>query len=219
MTPIQILLYLAALYNLALTIIIIWKSHAGRAGGSFAWYVFSTAAWAGLVATMQFPNSQATAKLLAQSTFECGTFIGISWIWFCANFPFRSLRFSKIATVIILLGLPWLVLSWTDLIIKRAFYVSWGLETEPGSLDGLWALWVYVGAIAGMVHMAYKVKLTRGLERLQVRYILLGSIGLLVIGTWPNVILPWMTHSSRYAMYGPLASLFVTTTTTYAIVR
>jgi two-component system nitrogen regulation sensor histidine kinase GlnL len=218
MTFIQVILFLAAIYNLVLAVIILWKNKNRSTGDSLAWYVFGTAAWSALVATLQFKMDLEIAKRICQATFVCGAVLGMSWLWFCANFPRKNSRFRYIAILGLLLGAPWLYLSFTDLVISSVWYEPWGAEAKSGPLVGLFALQIQLYGIAGIVHLLYKVKKVRGLERLQVWYILLGSVGLL-LGVIPNVILPAISGSSKFAMYGPLTALIVTTTTTYAIAK
>ncbi len=78
---------------------------------------------------------------------------------------------------------------------------------------------LFACGITGLLHLYIKVFELRGFERVQVKYILLGGISRLLIAPVPTLILPSITHTTSYAPLGPLATLFVTSTTSYAIVR
>ncbi|HEY3376793.1 MAG TPA: ATP-binding protein [Armatimonadota bacterium] len=212
------ILFLAALYNLVLVVIILVRTPAHRGGRTFAWYILGTAAWMCCVAIMHTHPSHDTALHLARATFLCVMVIAVSGIWFCADFPFRSAHFRRMSLILTLLALPWLYFIWTPLLIADISFEAWGVAASVGPLVPLFTLWIVACGLAGSMHLLHKLNHVSGLERLQIRYILLGMIGL-VASSIPVLILPVITGSSRYASYGSLSSLFVTTTTTYAIVR
>ena len=221
MLLLQLLLYLAMLYNIVLAVIILWRTQTHSAGGSFAWYILSSAAWTGCVATAQFTGNKHLSLLLIRATFFCATFITISWLWFCAEFPVVSTRFRRAAFILIVLTLPWLYLAWTRYMIppNDLTFQYWGVDVKVGPLVLCFGIWSELFMAIGAMHLLYKRKQIGGFERLQIRYILLGYMGLVIVGGITNMFLPAITSSSRFGPFGPLASLFVTTTTTYAIVR
>lgn len=220
MALIQLVLFAGTLYNLVLAGLILTRTHARRAERSFAWYIVATASWMAADAILQFRGYPLLSLWLTRSTFFAGTIIGISWIWFCTEFPFVSRRFRWAAWTLTLTGLPWVFLCWTHLLIPSIRYESWGVDAGIGLLVPGYTLWLNVCMLLGLVLLIIKRRQVRGLQRLQLLYILLGAIGITLMGAITNLILPVITHStSRYAPLGPLGSLFVTTTTTYAIVR
>ena len=219
MTSIQGILYIATLYNLVLAVIILWNTRTRRAGGSFAWYILSTAAWTACVATIQFNSLQDITIWLIRGSFVIGVCTAVTGMWFCAEFPLPSPKFRRLAHYLAWLGLPWLLLSWHPLMIPTAHFRDWGVEAEVGPLVLPYTVWIGCCILASIAQLIRQAQRLRGLERLQVRYVLLGIIGLAITALIPNLILPALTGSTRYAPLGPLASLFVTTTTTYAIMR
>ena len=218
MTSLQLTLFLATAYNLVLVMIIFWNTRTHQVGRNFAWFILTTAAWMACVAVMQFPELRFIAIWLARATFFIATIMGLTGLWFCVEFPQDAPRFRRLAWVLSALGLPWLGLSWTKWMIPSVQFESWGVGTPSGPLVAPFTLWIGICIIASIIHLAHKARHLRGTERLQVRYVLLGIAGL-AIGTIPNLVLPAITQSNRYAPMGPLTSLMVTTTTTYAIAR
>ncbi len=219
MILLQIILYVAMLYNIAMAAVILLRKNSHQAGGSFAWYILSTAAWTACVATMQFTGNSERTLWLCRATFFFSTLFGISWLWFCADFPVTSDKFRKVALALTIISLPWLFLCWTSSLITSVTYMEWGVDAGVGPLVGVYGVWLLLLPTIGAIHLYFKSKVVTGFEKLQIRYILLGYAGLLLFASMTNVILPALTHSSRFGPYGPLASLFVNTTTTYAIVR
>ena len=219
MSLLQPILLLAVLYNLMLVASILRNTHTNQAGRNFAWYILGAAAWTACVSLMNYQISIAYALWLARATFFCATGFTFAWLWFCANFPVPSPRFHRIACWLTVLGLPWLVLSWTPWITPNVQFNDGWVGAGVGPLVKPFTIWLIVCGGSGLAYLYRRGQTTRGIERLQIRYILLGGIGLAITGSIPDLILPIITGSTRYAPYGPLSTLFVTTTTTYAIVR
>lgn len=222
MSILELLLVVATLYGLVMVGLIIWHTRRTSLGGrSFAWYILWTTLWmVCAIIIIHASTSRATALWAVRATFFCGSMLSICWIWFCANFPLPDKKFRKVALALILLDLPWLAITWSPWFITGFSGRPWGENVEfTQSLVGVYTVWMQIFGAIGAIHLLSKVKHVRGLERMQVRYILLGYVGLVVIGGLTNLILPALTGSTKYAPLGPLSSLFVATTTTYAIVR
>ncbi|MHB9023587.1 MAG: ATP-binding protein [Armatimonadota bacterium] len=220
MSLIQVILLATVLYNLALVGLILWRTRSDQAGRNFAWYILGNAAWQACIVLMQPAYGETFTLWLVRATFFCGIFFSVAWVFFCAEFPQTSPRFLKAAWAMAILSIPWFFLCWTPWMMPApiTFMDGW-VSAQSGPLVAPFALWIQAWPVAGALHLFYKTKRLRGIERLQVRYILLGAVALLIVGPIINLILPVISQSTRYSFYGPLASLFVTTTTTYAIVR
>jgi PAS domain S-box-containing protein len=217
---VHLILIAATIYNLILVGIILWKAPPYRGGRSFAWYILGIAAWTLCGSIILSPNADYTTALWAsRATFVCSTFAAMSWLLFCADFPRRSPHFRLLAWLLTISGLPWFWLAWTNVLIADIPRPPWWANTQVGALAGLYLLWIGACFVISVIHLVHKGRSTRGLERLQVRYVLLGMLGVSVVAIMTNLIIPMFTQSSRYAFLGMLSSLFITTTTTYAIVR
>jgi len=219
MTVVQFALFAATAYNLVLVFLILLNTRTHRAGRNFAWFILTTAAWSAVVAIMQFQAMQPVAIWLARATFFIATLMCWSGLWFCLDFPQTSPTFRKWALTLTILGIPWLIVPWTNRIIDGVSFQSYGVQTVNGPLLAPYFVWLLVCVAASVIHIITKTRTLRGLERQQVRFVLAGIIGLAIAGSIPNLILPFITNDNRYAPLGGLASLFLTTSTTYAILR
>jgi len=219
MTALQLILFAATAYNLVLVFLILRNTRTHRAGRNFAWFILTTAAWSACVAVMQFHVMRPVALELARATFFIATFMCWSGLWFCVDFPQTSLSFRKWALVLTLLGVPWLILPWSSYIIRKVTFAS-SVQTINGPLLAPFTIWLLACVIASVSHIITKTRTLRGLERQRVRFVLFGIIGLAIAGMVPNLLLPSITGNNQYAQLGGLmGSLFLTTSTTYAIVR
>jgi two-component system NtrC family sensor kinase len=219
MSPIQPILFAAALYNLVLVGIILAKTHTNQAGRSFAWFILSTTGWMICVALMHPRLGVETTLWLARATFACGVGIGMSAVWFSVSFPTVDITARQVARVLIRLGLPWLLVAWTPWLIQSVSFQHGWVDAKQGDLVTPYAIWIVACGLVSVLTLLQKARKLHGLARLQARYILLGIAGLALFGPVPSLILPRLTDSTQYAFYGPLASLFLTTAATYAIAR
>jgi len=216
---VQVLLLVTVVYHLMLAVIIVLRTQTYRVGRNFAWYLLAIAAWTGCIVSIQPAVGDYTGLWLARGSFVCVDFLMASWLWFCADFPYKSPPFRRIAVLMTVLGIPWLILPWTSHLITSFHFEGDHTVTGLGPLIYVYAVWFTGGVGLGILHLVEKYQQAHGIERLQLRYILIGCIGLAVAGSLPNLFIPLITHSTRYAPLGPLAALFVTTTTTLSIIR
>ena len=212
------ILLAATLYNLVLVVIVLYNSHDRKAGITFGWYILGTAVWMASIGIAQLVQDANLALFLLRAAHVSAISFSLSFIWFCAFFPKVTGRF-RVAWFFTLSGIVWIMIACTDWLIADVNFESWGVNIIPGPAMPLYTVWFTACGSAALIHLATKVKVLRGLERLQVRYLLLGSSGYLVTGAIFAFVLPEITHSYRFAPLSPLSSLWITTTATYAIVR
>lgn len=220
-TLISAVLIAAVLYNLVLVVVFLRNTRPQQAGRWFVWYILSVTAWIGCEALIDYPQtSQLVALWASRAMFFFGTTIGISILWFCATFPRPDRRFYPAATILSVLGLPWLALFWTDIFIIAAPQQPWSEYLEINNTFTLiYSLWVFACLVASIIHLTKKARRVTGIERQQVQYLLLGICILLGGGLLFNLLLPGLTGKTTYSAIGPLFGLGVTTTATYALVR
>ncbi|HEY3417124.1 MAG TPA: histidine kinase N-terminal 7TM domain-containing protein, partial [Armatimonadota bacterium] len=220
MLAVSLALFAAACYNLVLVVLILLKTPPRLVGRNVAWYLLCIAAWILTTAVLTHPAADhATALLATRAAYVCAT-IGVAcWMLFCADLLPATRSFKRFAWVHIILGIPWLFLSWTDLIIADMSARPWGTHTVVGPLILLFGVWLAVGLTASITHLILCLRRTRGMQRLQIRYILLGTAVMGACGLLFNVVLPAVATSTDYAYCGPLSSVFMSSVTAYAIMR
>ena len=212
------ILLTATLYNLVLVVMVLYNSHDRKAGITFGWYILGTAVWMAAIGLAQLVHDTNLALFLLRAAHVSAITFSLSFIWFCNYFPKVTGRF-RIGWFFTFTGVVWLIIACTDWLITGVKVESWGVNIIAGPAMGIYTIWYSACGSAALIHLALKVKLLRGLERLQVRYLLLGSCGYLVTGAIFAFILPEITHSYRWAPLSPLSSIWITTAATYAIVR
>ncbi len=214
-----ILLTLASLYNLILVAIVLRAAPVLRERWGYAFYLFWVSAWVGCVAVGTWPGLAPHVELFVlRATFCCATLFGMGWVWFCASFPQPSPSFRPVALVIIVISTPWLVLAWGDhLLLSVGPSTPLWAHAEAGPLLGVYGIWNVVCVLVAEVYLLWRMRRLTGLERMQANYVLLASTAMIGTGLVFNVLLPALTHSTRFSPLGPLGSLFLSTATVYVL--
>ena len=209
-----------AFFDLILAYAVLQRTRHYHVGRNFAWCLVIVAAWICCCAILLYPGMGYTISLQAiRATFFVGAGFGVSWLWFCADFPYTTRRFPLLAMGLTVLAIPWLPLSWTSLLIVNLSAPPWWKHAVPGVFTPYYSLWLSTCMLAGFLHLWQKRKEARGHERLQILYMLSGFLLSFGVVFTVNLTLPIMTHASPYAHWGVWASLFFTTGTSYAIIR
>jgi two-component system sensor histidine kinase AtoS len=217
---VQGLLILATLYLIALVVLIVQRTRAYPAGRNLAWYLLSIACWTACIGLMLPYWGEAAGIWFARAAFFTATFMVFQWMWFCAHFPLLSPRFRNAALGLALLGVPWLVLAWTSLLVERIYFRSHWIDSDMGPLLLPFGVWVTVSSFAAAAHLFRKGKRVHGIARMQIRYLLLGFLGLSVAGIVLIIVIPVLYSTTRYSLYGPLiAAVFIAATITISFIR
>lgn len=220
MAPIHLILLSVSACNLGLAGFVLWMTRTHRAGRPFAWYLLSIACWTACAGLLQGRFSADALLFFGRGTFFFGAITVCSWLLFCANFPFSSgERFRRIARRITLCSSIWLVLAWTPWIVKDVTADHWWANATMGPLTVPFALWSLCGGVVGIAHLIRKRQRASRREVVQIRAIIFGASSMLLIACALSVVGPLVMSSDKLTYLGPLSSLLVTITSTYAIVR
>jgi signal transduction histidine kinase len=73
--------------------------------------------------------------------------------------------------------------------------------------------------ILGLSILIYKYYFSKGVLRLQIQYVFLGTFLLIFIASLSNIFIPIITGNYDASRYGPLATVFLVGLTSYAIIR
>ncbi|MHB9129881.1 MAG: ATP-binding protein [Armatimonadota bacterium] len=220
MYSVPLVLIATAVYDLILAGLVLANTRTHQAGRSFAWYLLGIAGWTSCCAAILFPGfGPGTTIALARACFAFATVTMFGWLYFCAEFPHPSRPFRLVAWVSILLGIPLLFLGLSDRVVTGVSGPPWYAHVTVGPSIHLFTIWLVIAMLATATHLVMKSRRLRGMERLQVLYIILGTMLTVAVGVLVNLVLPFFTHSTHFAYLGPLSSLFITSATTYAIVR
>ena len=154
-------------------------------------------------------------------TFASSTLIPISMLMFIDHYPTRSAAISS--------GLRYLlwtvagslcVLSLTTGLVVSDVQMVDGLPRRiPGTLHPLFAVYFVITSVILFYNLFSKWRESRGLERVQLTYLMGASLLSLAGGMVTNLIHPLVAGRSNYGWLGPYFSLVFIGVTGHAVVR
>jgi len=106
--------------------------------------------------------------------------------------------------------------SFTKLMVHSAQWET--LTMNYGTVHKFLSVYILAAMFGGIFFLIRSYKNSIGLERIQVKYCLMGIFIMTIFGITFNLIIP-MVSSSRFSHLGPVASLFMVGSISYAIVK
>ncbi len=214
----EIFLSFAFLVNLALGLLVYIKTESHRQiNFSFSVLAWSAAGWALSFFMVYFLKDNAVRLFWGRMGFASSAFISPSFVMFAFLFPREQRNLSS--TKLILLGLTALlifVLSFTDQIVS-----SLGTDSKMfnyGPIYPFYSIYITGFIVLGFLLLIKTYRKAVGIERLQVKYCLLGMFFTSSLGLINNLFLP-MTGVSRFNWLGPSFTVIMVGFTTYSIIK
>jgi PAS domain S-box-containing protein len=207
--------------NLFLAALVFFRQPRGLPNQTFAAFVLAVVAWSFSVQLLYASPTAAASIWCKRLPFIAASLIGSSFVVFSQVFPdLKSLRANRGSWVFIVLGALVAGLGLTSLVVSDASISASGqIQPEYGPLYPLYGLFLVAAFGYGIGTLTKKWRASRGRRRLQIQYLWMGLFWGLAGGTTTNLLIPALTGSSRFMLYGPYFSLFVLGLTAHAIIR
>jgi two-component system, sporulation sensor kinase E len=207
--------------NLFLAGLVFFRQPGNLPNQAFALFVLSVVAWSFSVHLLYVSPTAAALIWCKRLPFAAASLIGSSFAVFCEVFPdLKSLRTKRGSWVVMALGALVAGLSLTPLVVHDASIADTGqIQPHYGPLYPLFGAFMIASFGYGIGMLTRKWWASRGRRRLQIQYLCLGLCLALAGGTTTNLIIPALTGSSRFGLYGPYFSLFLIGLTAHAIIR
>lgn len=217
-----VVLSLVAVLNIFLALFIISKNHKNHINLSFGLFILSVVAWIVVNYLSNHFTEYSFLLFFNKLIFFIGPYIVYFLLYFALVFPRYLLKFN-IRSLLIILFIPVVIsnlLTIYDYVISDITFLETG-GTGVVFGDGILLfvaqfLLYFLLAIGLLIHKFIKSK---GYDRLQLQYLLLGISILMVIGTIMNLIIPLVFNNYTSTHYGPFSSIAVVGFTSYAILR
>ncbi len=200
--------------------VFVWRARpASTLRRLFALQIFSFSLWTLGVAGLY--NSSHHYNLWGSICFAGASLIPGAFLTFVHYYPPEStwpsrsfIRFTLFLGVLLAsmsLATPWVVVEfgWRDGALWR----------QAGPLYPLFAIYFLAVWTEGAVLIFLKWRRARGIERLQLKYLTLGTVIALSGGITTNLLLPLITGRSTYAYLGPHFNLLWLAVVAHAIIR
>lgn len=211
---------LLSVFNLSLVLLIIRKADASRASRAFALFLTFTAAWSFSSGMAIYPEMNCQWVLFfIRADFFISTLMIISLLWFVAEFPYLLPKFSKLASLLVLSATPWLIICWSNLIVANLPATPCWTYIVAGKAMIYFSIWAIFTTLCAIAHLCWKLIKSRGIIRLQLIYIFSGIVVMALVGFSLSLIRPTFGYSTSYAFLGPISSLVMSISSTYAIMK
>lgn len=213
-------LVLTALVNLTLGLFVLRRAPKRAVNRRFAALSGALSSWTLSNALVSEYADNASGLLWARFAFASAALIPVAFLRFVTVFPSPTLRppdhplrwFTAA-------GLAAFFLSFTPLIAQATSSVDGVLRVTYGPLHLPFGAYLVACLCYSLWLLATKLRLSRGLERLQVKYVFYGILLTAFAGTLTNLIIPAVLKSSRFSPYGPVFTLLMVAFIAHSIVR
>lgn len=220
MTEEVLILVITTSGHLALGIAVWRRQPAERVNQCFAFLCVVLAAWTlanGLVKTYA---ASPWGFLSARAAFASASLLPFALFSFATVFPTRmTVPSSRVRATVVAAALAAFALSWTPLIARRTASVDGALQVTYGPLHAAFGAYLISVLAYSLLLLARKLRVLKGIERLQVRYVFLGVALTALGGTVTNLLIPLVFHTSRFSPYGPVFGILMILLIAHAIVR
>jgi signal transduction histidine kinase len=218
LTAREISLLFAFVLNFGLGSLVYLKdSSHRRVNISFSIFTWALACWILSVAMSFLPAEPAWRLFWARMSFVSSSFVPSAFFYFALIFPKekRDISTSKIG-LIFLLSCFFGLISFTKLMVHSA---DWETVTlNYGIAHRFFSIYLLAGMFGGIFFLIKSYRNSAGLERIQIKYCLLGVFIMTILGVTFNLIIP-MIRSSRLSHFGPVSSIIMVSLIAYAILK
>jgi signal transduction histidine kinase len=148
------------------------------------------------------------------------SFLGITLFFFLFAYPRRKLPVSPVITILLLVaGTVVSIVSQTPFLFESVSIIDGNITPKPGPLFPLFLLVFLPPIIVGFISLFRKYRKSVGIERIQIRYLFVGSFLTFSLLIFTNLVLAIFIQSSKFVFFGPLFSLIMLGAITYAILK
>ena len=210
--------------NLTLALVVLAKRRSIRndpVGGSFVLSVFFVLLWSLFNFLADNAPDAGSALLWTRATFPASLAALLAVLWFSYVFPAKAKKYGGRLAVYALWAAAFSVLAMSKHAVE-------GVELDKsigvseirlgGAYPPLMAFYVVLlGAV--ICNLRAKFKKAAGLERRQIKYVIIGWGAFLSGAFATNLIIPYFTGNADWSKFGPLFSVLMTASVGYAVAK
>ncbi len=213
----NVVLFLTFLINLGLGLLVYSKDPHRRLNISFSLFAWALAGWTFSICMISTLIEPEWRLFWVRMSFVTSSIIPSAFFYFSLIFPKEKRSISFLRTLLIFFpALIFANVSFTKLMVHSAQWQT--LTMNYGVGHKFLSAYIMAGMFGGIFFLIRSYKNSIGLERIQIKYCLMGIFIMSIFGITFNVIIP-MVSSSRFSYLGPVTSLFMAGSITYAIVK
>ena len=212
------LLLFAFLLNLGLGLLVYLRDTPyRRVNISFSLFSLSLGGWAFSIFMIFLSNDPMWKLFWVRMSFVTSSNVPSTFLYFSLIFPKekRYISTSKIV-LIFLFSSIFVLISFTEFIVRSANWETFTINF--GIAHKFFSIYLILSMAGGIFFLIRSFKNSIGLERIQIKYCLLGIFMMTILGITFNLIIP-MVSSSRLSHLGPVSTIIMVSFITYAILK
>jgi signal transduction histidine kinase len=217
--PRDIVLFAVGGLNIVLGILVLVRTIKNRINVMYALLALGIFVWS--IGLVFFDNAEdfTSALLWAQVYYIAAGFIAYVFLNFCLAFPYSKIKYTRVKHIIFVL--PFLatsVIVFTPYHVETIFIQPWGKDVILGWGYALYTVYFILYMGAGFLWLWKKGRESVGIRKLQIRYVLLGTLIATIGAATTNLIYP-LLGNYQHIWLGPIFTLFLVVFIAYAIVQ
>ncbi|HEY5648733.1 MAG TPA: GAF domain-containing protein [Nitrospiria bacterium] len=207
--------------NILLAVVILFRGKQNRINYSFGLLLICVALWAFGNAMFRVAATAPEALLWSRILYWSAAMIPSTFFFFARVFPQETGR-TGFAPTLAIFSFP---LALAVLLPTGGFLVT-GVEFLPGGTEPvldpfhylIYTAWFVILLGWGFLHLRQKYDRFEGLPKLQIRYVLMGTLPSALLGAAFNLVLPWLGNFTLMWL-GPVFTIIMIACISYAIIR
>ncbi len=206
--------------NLALALVVYLRNQRHLVNQLFAVSVIWVIQWIISDNFLHLYAGTPAGSFWGKTTFAMASLIPVSFLAFAKVFPSdQKLRRDFVLSTFGAAGIFFFLASFTSLIVRDVKYNDSELFLSYGTFYPAFALY-FLSCFATSFYVLWKkYETVRGIERLRMRYLFLGTLTSVVGGITTNLIVPLVFRTSRFSWFGPAFTVFAFAFIAHAIIR
>ncbi|MBU2575913.1 hypothetical protein KKF64_02410, partial [Patescibacteria group bacterium] len=217
--PRDILLFVIAFLNIVLGFLVLIRKRRSWVNIFFSLLAFSIVLWSIGLSCFRNATDFDSAILWARLYYLAAAIIAYSFLMFGLMFPYAKIKFRWWKHILILI--PFIascILVFTKYHVEAIFIQPWGKDVILGWGYVAYTMYMVMYMGAAFVSMWKKGRESVGIRKMQIRYVLLGTLIATIGGSIFNLFYP-LVGNYQFIWLGPLFTFLLVVFIAYAIIR
>jgi len=214
-------LIIAIISELVLGFIVYIRDRNSATNKSFCAMTLGIAAWTLSVYMNNHTQDFSTALFWTRMVFAVTFFTGWSLINFSSSFPKKKSKYPF--SLHLIFGVVVLALAamslFTNMIVYTIQLLSWGTNVVSGRMYFIFVAYMTIAVFVSIVNLSLKFLRSESTEKIQLKYLLLGLCFTAIIAINANLVLPLISGTNEFAVFGCYSMTILIGFTSYAIVK
>lgn len=204
----NIFLIVLSIIQLGLGVYIYFRNPRHEINISYSLFILSVLSWIIGIAVFRSTANISTAFIWAKLYYVSATLTAPTFLCFTFVFPYKKILLKLIHKILIILPSIIIIvfLLFTKLLIIKVVSRSWGNEVLLSPNYYLFVIYFLIFIIWSFYNLFNKYKISDGIHRWQLRWLIAGTLTSFVLGIIFDLILPW-AGNYQLIWYGPAFSV------------